>query len=75
MKHTLLCTVDRLDDQLVHVHTPDGQVFALPLSAVHGTPVPQGTIRVLGVVTDGGAVDESVFAKTILNELLSPPLA
>lgn len=72
MTQTLTCSVVRVEDQTVHLQTPDGQSLTLPLSAVHGTPLSNGTIRLLGVVVEGGQVDDSAFAKTILNELLSP---
>ncbi len=73
MKQPLACSVVAIEDQLVRLRTPDGQTISLPLSSIHGTPVPEGTIRLMGVVPEGGRVDESVFAKTLLNELLAPP--
>lgn len=62
-----------VDHQQVSLRTPDGQSFTLPLSCIHGTPVLEGTVRLMGISPDGGRVDESLFAKTVLNELLSPP--
>ena len=73
MKQPLACTVLALEDQLVRLRTPDGQTLSLPLSCIHGTVTPDGTVRLMGVVPEGGRVDESAFAKTLLNELLAPP--
>jgi len=72
MKQSLTCSVVRLEEQTVQLRTADGQTFSLPLSCIHGTPAPDGTVRLVGVVPEGGRVDDSLFAKTILNELLSP---
>lgn len=72
MKQSLSCSVVRLEEQVAVLRTADGQTFTLPLTAIHGTPTPSGTIRLIGIVTDGGQVDDSPLAKTILNELLSP---
>lgn len=72
MKQPLTCTVLALEEQTIHLQTPDGQSFSLPLSCIHGTPAPQTTIRLIGVVPEGGRVEDSAFAKLILNELLSP---
>jgi hypothetical protein len=73
MKQALVCSVVAVEEQLVRLRAPDGQLFTLPLSALHGTPIPDGTVRLMGVVPEGGRVDDSLFAKTLLNELLSPP--
>lgn len=72
MKQSLTCSVVRVEEQLVQLRTPDGQTISLPLSCIHGTPLADGTIRLMGAVVEGGRVDDSAFAKTILNELLSP---
>jgi hypothetical protein len=73
MKQPLLCSVVAIEDQAVRLRTPDGQTLTLPLTSIHGTPIPSGTVRLMGVIPEGGRVDDSAFAKTILNELLSPP--
>ncbi len=72
MKQLLTCSVLKVEEQTVQVRTPDGQTLTLPLSSIHGTPLAEGQIRLMGVVAEGGRVDDSLFAKTILNELLSP---
>lgn len=72
MKQTLPCTVEALEEQMVRLRTPDGQSLLLPLTCIHGTPAPEGTIKLIGVVPEGGRVDESILAKAILNEILSP---
>lgn len=72
MKQSLICSVVRVEEQVVHLRTADGQTFSLPSSCIHGTPTIEGTVRLVGVVPEGGRVDDSLFAKTILNELLSP---
>lgn len=73
MKQALVCSVVAIEDQIVRLRTPDGQTVSLPLSCLHGTPTPSGTVRLMGVIPEGGHVDDSAFAKTILNELLSSP--
>ncbi len=72
MKQSLVCTVVAVEEQTIRLQTPDGQSFSLPLSCIHGTPGAQSTVRLIGVIPEGGRVDESAFAKMILNELLSP---
>jgi hypothetical protein len=72
MKQSLTCSVIRVEEQVVHLRTADGQTISLPLSCIHGTPSLEGTVCLIGVVPEGGRVDDSAFAKTILNELLSP---
>ncbi|MBP9762660.1 hypothetical protein KBD34_03510 [Patescibacteria group bacterium] len=72
MKQLLVCTVLAVEDQLIRLRTPDGQSLSLPLSCIHGTPSVDGTVRLMGAVPEGGRVDDSLLAKSILNELLSP---
>lgn len=73
MKSPLTCTVISVEEQTVTLRFPNGDVQTLPLSCVHGTPIPDGVLRLMAVVPEGGRTDDSIFAKTILNELLSPP--
>lgn len=73
MKQPLICSVEAVEEQVVQLRTPDGQSLTLPLSSVHGTPVLGGTLRLMGVVLEGGRVEDSLFSKDILNELLNPP--
>ena len=75
MKSPLICTVLAVDEKTVHLRVSPDQTIHLPLEAMHGTPIPHGTVRLMATIVEGGQVDDSVFAKMILNELLSPPRA
>ncbi len=74
MLQPLSVRIQGIQDDVLTVQTPDGQIWNIPAQAVHGTAKIGQELRLIAVAPLAEDAGKQAFAHALLNELLGNTL-
>ena len=70
MTNPMTLTIQEIVADVATCRTMDGQVWRIPLNAIHGTPKAGSELRLIAAASGAEDAGKTEFAHAIINELL-----